>query len=379
MGETCLRTGQGRTVIDLLGTARPHCQRCRIYDQLSADRFDIGKVAGDVLTESVEDSIAAHPVFADAGISLAAFGTGMNGKACRQTNCQHITGPGEGGAIVELTGALRDKGDSAVPDPVTAGSEGVIQGFSDPVPKRFISLDLFPDEARQILRVDIYQFRSLARLSAAVGFQNSDLTGGNRHRSGGSGLIHVSYLRGSFQYTKSALRETVRRSIILDKDDRSANVHGNSGCFNLESFICVQLLLHIQQQAAFGQNQLQRVVLRCKFHAAVGIHGQEPVVIQADGSPAVLPCPDSLPAAKEGILFDSTQVSGIVLDLHGALTAQELHGLSCMAFRGGCHTQQKNKNQHQNADSVMQRFLIHIIHISFLLDALWAVNKSIHQ
>ena len=77
------------------------------------------KVAGDIFSGFVVDGIIGDRIVALARVRAAAARTGFNSENIGKPVDQNVRGPGQGLAVVILTGALRYKCDRAVPSPVS--------------------------------------------------------------------------------------------------------------------------------------------------------------------------------------------------------------------------------------------------------------------
>ena len=121
-----IRTGEGRPVICLHGTACPHRERRGIHDQDSVHGLDIRKMACDVLAGTVIDRIAADRVGPPSRISLTATGCHLYAEPLRKAVDQHIAAAREGLSVIELAGALRHKRDSSCISPVAVSSISMI-------------------------------------------------------------------------------------------------------------------------------------------------------------------------------------------------------------------------------------------------------------
>ena len=73
-GDTRLRIGQRRAVVDFFRAAGDNGDRHRLHDQLAVDFFHVGKMAGHIFVPAVINLVIAHGIFALSRVDLNAGG-----------------------------------------------------------------------------------------------------------------------------------------------------------------------------------------------------------------------------------------------------------------------------------------------------------------
>ena len=271
-------TGQGRAVIDLLRTARPDHQRGRIHDEGAAHGLHMVEMAGDVLSGGVIDRIGDNGVFALASIGLRTAGGDPHREVSGQAIDQGVGMPDQGRAVVEFAGALGDDGHLPIPCPVAVRRVIIclFSGFLDAAGNQqqvavFAAVDHalgqggirvhgICHKAFDVITGQVRDDRGgLAFFSACIRGHIREgglLSGRDRESPVRAGDVGIIDLGGAFKDTDGnglAVCESGIRRPAGDIDEGAADAHSHGGGLDIEAFVFIQVLLHIQEESAFLQ------------------------------------------------------------------------------------------------------------------------------